>query len=566
MRRFWGAIAVLIVTVVMAQGQSPTESSRAASLKAPEPLPAEDLPPVARGAAPEFPITAGGSLPSTPVKRAEATLGPSWISGVDPNLLPVAGKNVRPNPAGQRTLPNPTGFGPSTPAVAGRPTTGLVPASLPAPARWVDRILPPADQPPAPSFRPPAATTTPKDPPSATTAFRAVGNNGAAVYAGPPAYRWYGWGTVTPGTNPLAPNGQYPRASANWYQITGATPGAFPVPVTSSGQPWPGIDPPSYGTARSVGSLPPSPLPRTQTYSIQQFMETATTIEPPRKPAAEESKFAPNITIPAAPPAAPTPPPARIPVPTITPVSPTTSATTAVQPLPVPTDAGRAPRITPNSLASPIVPSPWPEPKTNTNPPPASGVAVPPPEPNKPTSSSAGPQPLPTSLTTNPAPMELDWRPAAERSVPGQWVPAPGVQPLPTQTLPSPTLPAQEPAPTRPTQEPAVRPVLPPTPTPLPTQPVQPLGNEAPTPWKASSTSPVARGQVNDPQPDPIVALIQQLCLGRARSVEVRWMGTKKLSVCFEAPTAVEAKRLVDTISQQRELTPYHIDFCIVVK
>jgi hypothetical protein len=53
------------------------------------------------------------------------------------------------------------------------------------------------------------------------------------LYAGPPAYRWYGYGSPTPGANPYAPTGLSPRASANWYSQTGATPGAFPVPVTA---------------------------------------------------------------------------------------------------------------------------------------------------------------------------------------------------------------------------------------------------------------------------------------------------------------------------------------------
>lgn len=55
------------------------------------------------------------------------------------------------------------------------------------------------------------------------------------VYAGPPAYRWYGYGTPTAGANPYAPNGRYPQASDSWFTQTGATPGAFPVPA--GGQP-----------------------------------------------------------------------------------------------------------------------------------------------------------------------------------------------------------------------------------------------------------------------------------------------------------------------------------------
>src|SRR5436190_13957 len=81
--------------------------------------------------------------------------------------------------------------------------------------------------------------------------------NGAPVFAGPPAYRWYGWGTVTPGANQFAPAGQYPRGSANWYVITGATPGAFPVPVSNPVQNLPGTEPPTWGLTRSQ----PTPQP-----------------------------------------------------------------------------------------------------------------------------------------------------------------------------------------------------------------------------------------------------------------------------------------------------------------
>ena len=66
------------------------------------------------------------------------------------------------------------------------------------------------------------------------------------VYAGPPAYRWYGWGTTTPGSNAHAPNGQYPRGSTNWYTQTGATPGAFPVTVASNGARATTSEPPAY--------------------------------------------------------------------------------------------------------------------------------------------------------------------------------------------------------------------------------------------------------------------------------------------------------------------------------
>ena len=51
------------------------------------------------------------------------------------------------------------------------------------------------------------------------------------AYVGPPAYRWYGYGAPTPGANPFAPSGVYPKPSTNWLQQSGATVGAFPVPT-----------------------------------------------------------------------------------------------------------------------------------------------------------------------------------------------------------------------------------------------------------------------------------------------------------------------------------------------
>jgi hypothetical protein len=79
--------------------------------------------------------------------------------------------------------------------------------------------------------------------------------NGAnGVYAGTPAYRWYGYGGPTPGANPNAPNGLYPKGSANWYSQTGATPGAFPLP-TSVAQRAPSYEPPTFITQPAQDSM-----------------------------------------------------------------------------------------------------------------------------------------------------------------------------------------------------------------------------------------------------------------------------------------------------------------------
>jgi hypothetical protein len=79
--------------------------------------------------------------------------------------------------------------------------------------------------------------------------------NGAnGVYAGTPAYRWYGYGGPTPGANPNAPNGLYPKGSANWYSQTGATPGAFPLPTTVA-QRAPSYEPPTFMTQPAQDSM-----------------------------------------------------------------------------------------------------------------------------------------------------------------------------------------------------------------------------------------------------------------------------------------------------------------------
>jgi hypothetical protein len=131
-------------------------------------------------------------------------------------------------------------------------------------------------------------------------------------------------------------------------------------------------------------------------------------------------------------------------------------------------------------------------------------------------------------VTTNPPREELNWQKskAPATPAPGTWAPAVDANPLPTM----PAAPA-----------------------------TGPVG-------RAPTSSVVARGQIGEQKPDPISTLIKQICQGRAEGVEVRWTGSKKISVCFEVRTAAEAKRLVDDISRRPELTAYQIDFCVFVK
>lgn len=523
MRVIVGTIAGLGLAVTVAAAQPPARPERAAALGTPVPLPADRVTPVARGVADAFPPS-GSGLPSTPLKRPGSSTGvatgPAWLSGADPNLLPAGG--VRTTGAGVRQL---------TPPLASQ-DEGTTPP------KFLDRFRATGEKPPsAPAAQPRRTATSAALPqpdlPTAETPFRGTGANGSPVYAGPPAYRWYGWGSVTPGANPLAPAGQYPKASANWYSITGATPGAFPVPISNGVPAVPGTEPPNYGVARTVPAPPPPGAPvmqhrpepppavRPQPPAQPVFQPTSQPLPRPEvQQLPAESKFLPGTSLGTA-------LPAPVGVPTIT--APPGAMPLATPAMPMPQSAGVATK----PLAAPPV---APVPSVPLIPQPDSVAVLPPPppipalasaEPPKAALPTAEPKPLPTSVTTDPPRDQLRWQPATEPATPppGTWAPAQGVQPLPTVPV------------------------------------------EAPPRVGSTSVRPgVARGQADDPQPDPIATLIKQVCQGRAEGVEVRWTGTKKLQVCFEVRTAPEAQRLVADISKRPELTAYQIDFCVLMK
>jgi hypothetical protein len=140
-------------------------------------------------------------------------------------------------------------------------------------------------------------------------------------------------------------------------------------------------------------------------------------------------------------------------------------------------------------------------------------------------------------------------------------VPAAAVTPKNSQTSPSP-LPVSvtedqqwQPGTARPAASEWNRGAVP---APLPVQP-QSHGNGV-------TGASVARGQAGDSPPDPFASLIRRLCDGRAGGVEVRWTGTKKLTVCFDCLTPTDAQKLVEVISARPELTAYQIDFRVVVR
>lgn len=169
--------------------------------------------------------------------------------GTAPDSVPAV--SVHPS----RTVPQPQ---PATRPMysANRPAHGAAPvrATLPrdpslAESAWLDLKGLVTGQPPGttlPFHHPQSQVQTltpPRPQPQPQPSARPTPGG---VYAGPPAYRWYGWGTTTPGANAYAPTGQYPRGSANWYAQTGATPGAFPVPVMNPYRTEPNAEPPAY--------------------------------------------------------------------------------------------------------------------------------------------------------------------------------------------------------------------------------------------------------------------------------------------------------------------------------
>lgn len=296
---------------------------RAAVLLAPRPLAPGDGPAVVRAAANDLPA---GPLATTPVTRG----GPAWLdAGTDPNLV-KAGATTWAKPA---DAPQ-------------RPTNPAAEQSMLSKGLTKLKGLA-ADQPPAVPFPVPGAA--PRQPAPTGPVASGIGQPaaGGQVLAGPPAWRWYGYGSVTPGANPFAQAGQYPRGSANWYAVTGATPGAFPVPVGGPNRMMPGNDPPAYAY-----QMPQPPTPRGPVVA---------------GPAMSPTPIPVRVT---AGPAAPPPVPARPPVglPTITPPPGLTTApasppeSTAAKPAtPEPPAAAPAPlpvATVPVSAPAPLPPAP----------------------------------------------------------------------------------------------------------------------------------------------------------------------------------------------------------------
>lgn len=497
MRVTMGIVGLLGLGVTVAVAQQPPATSlpqRTAKLLAPQPLSPGDARPVARASSEGLPTF----VDSTPVTRANAKLagGPAWLNGTDPGVRPASG-TVSNKPA-VRQLAQPTAMPRDEPSFITKGFDKLKSALGPTPA-------------PGPFPNPPAESMNPN------ASFRGTTASGAPVYAGAPAYRWYGWGSVTPGANPYAPTGQYPRASANWYSITGATPGAFPVPVMNPLRPAPGTEPPVY-VATPAPRTPPPVLPAQGTHGYPASTGTAQPFNPPppdfSKPATATDNNVPQPTI-AAPPTIPEPPLVVSPPPIVAPVSVPTLAPVPLPPPTIPTEPmtviPTSERPQPVSNVPPAM-TPTPDPVPPAPLPAFRGVGD-----NKGdvhTPDPAPPAPLPVSVIDD----QPNWQPTSQKPGVGQWAP---------------------------TGKPAGAP-------------------QSSTPAARPTT--VARGQMDDNRPDPVATLIRKLCEGRATGVDVRWTGSKKLTVCFECATSPVAQQLVKDISARPELGPLQIDFCVLVK
>ncbi len=349
------------------------------------------------------------------------------------------------------------------------------------------------------------------------------------VYAGPPAYRWYGYGAVTPGRNPHAPDGNSPRGSSNWYVQSGATPGAFPVTVTASGQ------------AAFGQPVAPTELPSYTVGNVAAALDRPT--DPPAPPAAAPA-FAPD-------------PGQPLPVIVSAAVEPASLSTPAVAeslpaPLPVFTTS---PRAAEPALMPTVTPMPTPVPLPTGTPsvtvparlsePPAFAPtvsAVP-----APVSAPAGLQPLLTwnSSSTDPAVAYSGSKSPAVASV-AAVSPPPAASVTPVAATVTPVTPAVVPAS-------AVVPVAP-----VPPAVVNPT-------WGAA-VKPLGRSQEPGDAAAPTLGqAVRNAAYGFATITEVKYTGPTAVVVRLHAATAADARSAAELVSRLPALRAYAVEFQVTV-
>ena len=141
--------------------------------------------------------------------------------------------------------------------------------------------------------------------------------------AATPAWKWYGYGTPTPGRNPFAPNGSYPAVPPTWYSTSGTTPGAIPMGIHPGEQPYvPGVIP---------DPLPLPKMPAGPSASIAEAPAVGPAL--PSNPDSVDGKWAPaTIRLPTATPTSNQAPRATLKAPVRDDGSPVPSAPSGPQP------------------------------------------------------------------------------------------------------------------------------------------------------------------------------------------------------------------------------------------
>jgi|GEM_PF-5186137 len=374
--------------------------------------------------------------------------------------------------------------------------------------------------------------------PSAPTNQAAQPVTAPGVYAGPPAYRWYGWGTSTPNANPYVQNGQYPRGSKNWHAQTGATPGAFPIPVTvpGAGSSSQFADEPSYARAPA-----PQPMP-----AFARPPEVAVAPVPTLMPAHRvQHQEQPAEVVPPAP--LPTPEVAPVPLPVIVPqahVEPKVEKTVELSKtdLPIVVTAQATQPADPTAIALNPVPPVHPEvPGLPGAPAPLPiSLQMPSGQPMPIASTPVMPQfhaalPLPVEPQaatgfTNPQPIAVgQGTPSSVKTADLSWQSA---------NIPSSLAVVQAGA-----SEPA--------------KPVAKAAEPEALPKWNSSTGPTVRGQ----SPNNIEAAIQSVCEGRVTSLKVNQPDGGSVTVVFTSTTETIARAVAADIAKLSEVKNLEVKF-----
>ena len=427
---------------------------------------------------------------------------PSWLAGPTPTA-------VRPLTTAEQAAASVAPV--KKPSLVESTYTGMKSYLTPPPSQAPGQSPTPLPQ----GMLPPAAQYAPQTTPG--------------VYAGPPAYRWYGYGAVTPGRNPHAPDGNSPRGSPNWYVQSGATPGAFPVTVTASGQaafgqPVAPTELPSYTLGNVAAALdrptdPPAPPTAAPAFAPDPGQPLPVIVSAAVEPASLSTPAVAE-SLPAPLPVFTTPPrpPEPALMPTVTPVPTVAPMPTGTPSVTMPARLSEPPAFAPTVSAAPApVPAP------------------------------AGPQPLLTwnSSSTDPAVAFSGSKSPAVASV------TPASPPLEASVTP------------------VAATVTPVTPTVVPASAVVPVAPVPPAvvnPTWGAAAKPLGCSQgPGDAGAPTLEQAIRNAAYGFATVVEVKHTGPTAVVVRLQAATAADARSAAELVSRLPALRAYAVEFQVTV-